>query len=172
MARISEARITVSTVVEGFATGIIEVGAATPAVAPLCVALLKAKVAVDGAVRNREELEELCARCEIITVRVIDKARALKTSAIDVTPLRECVDELKEVAERYHRRRLTRLASFRRDGEDIERLRARVEAVPLVLGLADRVGIGEQLDAILVRKVMYSKTGGPFGQTAFAFDVR
>lgn len=57
------ARLGVSTVVEGVATGVIEIGAATPVVAPLCVALLKAKGIIDGASRNKEELKEIHEWC-------------------------------------------------------------------------------------------------------------
>lgn len=47
--------------VDGVATGVVEIGAATPVVAPLCLALLKAKGVVDGTSRNRDALEELQA---------------------------------------------------------------------------------------------------------------
>lgn len=151
------ARLGVSAVVESVATGIIEIGAATPVVAPLCVALLKAKGIVDGASRNKEELGELCERCDLIAVQVIDKAKASNTSTIDVFPLQKCVDKLEEVAERYHDQgRLARLAQFRRDGNDIQRLRARIEAVVPIMGLAGVVNNGEKLDQILVRKVLLS----------------
>lgn len=50
------ASLGVSTVVESIATGIIEIDAATPVVA-LCVAVLKAKGIVEGASRNKEELD-------------------------------------------------------------------------------------------------------------------
>lgn len=134
------ARETARLGVEGVAAGIIEIGAATPVVAPLCVALLKAKEVVDGASRNKEELDELQMICKIITEKVIDKAEASKTSTINVKPLQECVDQLKVVAERYHDRgRLARLVHFRTDGDDIQRLRARIrDIVPimtLVLGV-------------------------------------
>ena len=145
-------RLGASTVVESVAEGIIEIGVATPVAAPLCKALLKAKGVVDAASRNKEELEELRQRCEMITVQVIDKAKSSKTSTIDVKPLQECVDKLKEVAERYHDRgRFARLAAFRRDGDDIHRLRIRIEAVVPVMGLSSVVMIGEKLDQILVR---------------------
>lgn len=42
-------RFTISTAFESVATGVMEVGASTPVVAPLCAALLKAKGIVDGA---------------------------------------------------------------------------------------------------------------------------
>lgn len=128
--------------VEGVATGIIEIGAATPFVAPLCVALIKAKGVVDGASRNKEELAELCELCDLITVQVIDKAK--DTPTIDVSPLQKCIDKLNEVAKRYHDQGwLARLAQFRRDGDDIQRLRARIEAVVPIMGLAGVVNIME-----------------------------
>ncbi|CAM9487528.1 unnamed protein product, partial [Ectocarpus sp. 12 AP-2014] len=64
------ARATALTVVKLFAEGAIEIGASAPVVAPLCVALLEAKGVVDGASRNKEELQELHERCEMITVQV------------------------------------------------------------------------------------------------------
>eukprot|EP00752_Nemacystus_decipiens_P008588 g7668.t1 len=145
-------RLGVSTVVESVAEGIIEIGAATPVVAPLCKALLKAKGVVDAASRNKEELEKLRQRCEMITVQVIDKTKSSKTSTIDVKPLQECVDKLKEVAERYDDRgRFARLVRFRRDGDDIQRLRVRIEAVVPVMGLSSVVANGQKLDRILAR---------------------
>lgn len=71
---------------KGFRQELSKIGAATPVVAPLCVALLKAKGVVDEASRNKEELEELCERCDLITVQVIDKAKASNASSIDVSP--------------------------------------------------------------------------------------
>lgn len=108
------AKLTISTVVEGVAEGIIEIGAATPIVAPLCKALLKAKAIVDGASRNKEELAGLHERCDLITVQVIDdKTKASNSSTIDVSPLKQRIDQLKDVAERYHDRgRWARLAQF------------------------------------------------------------
>ena len=76
------ARVVISAVINSIAEGALEVGAATPVVAPLCVALLEAKKVIDGASRNGEELEELCGHCDLITVQVIDKAKASNTSTI------------------------------------------------------------------------------------------
>ena len=148
------ARVTALTVVELFAGGAIEIGASAPVVGPLCTALLKAKEVVDAASRNKEELAELQKSCEQFTAQVIDKAEASKTSTIDVKPLQECVDKLKEVAERYHDRGcLARFAQSRRDGDDIQRLRKRIEAVVPIMGLSGVVNNGEKLDQILVRNV-------------------
>lgn len=63
----------VSNAIELLATGAFEIGAATPVVAPLSVALLHAKGVIDGVGRNKDDLEELCAWCDLITVQVIDK---------------------------------------------------------------------------------------------------
>eukprot|EP00752_Nemacystus_decipiens_P008230 g7359.t1 len=146
------ARLAVSTVVEGVTSGVIEIGAATPVVAPICVALLKARDIVDGASRNKEELAELCERCDMIALHVIDKAKHSRTVPIDLSPLQECIDKLKIVAERYHAQgRLARFAQFRRDGDDIRRLRARIEAVVLTMGLSAVVTFGDKLDQILAR---------------------
>lgn len=143
------ARLGIPAVVKGIATGIIEIGAATPVVAPLCKALLKAKGIVDRASRKKEELEELCEQCDLITWQVIDKADALNTSTIDVSRLQGCIDELKEVAERYHGKgRLARLAHSGRDGDDIQRLRARIEAVVPIMGLAVGMNNAKKLEQV------------------------
>lgn len=144
-------RLTISTLVESVATGIIEVGTATPVVAPLCVALRNAKGIVDEASRNQEDLKGLCAQCELITVQVIDRFRASNASTIDVSPLRKCVDELQGVAERQQDQgRLVRLARFRKNGDEIQRLRARIERAISIMGLAGVVNNDEKLDRILV----------------------
>lgn len=137
-------RVVLSTGVDLFASGMIAVGAATPIVAPLFVALQEAQVIVEGATRNQEELEELTARCAIISVQVLDKFRSTTLSKIDVKPLIECFEKLKVVAKRYHDQgRCVRLVHFRRDGDDIRRLRNRIEAVVLSTGLAGVFQIAE-----------------------------
>lgn len=131
------ARVAVSTVVKGIANGVITVGAKTPIVAPLCAALLEAKVVVDAATRNKEKLEEVSARCHMITVHVIDKFKASPTSTIDVSPLEECVEKLRKVAARYHDQGwFSRMVQARRDGDDIRRLSERIDGIVPILGLA------------------------------------
>lgn len=134
-------RLAISTMVEAVATGVIEVGTATP-VAPLCVALLKAKGVIDGASRNKEELEELLTWCDLIAVQVIDRSKASNISTINVAPLSKCVAELKEVAERCRSQgTFTRLALFRKDGDDIQKLRTRILAIVPIMGLAGVVDL-------------------------------
>lgn len=147
------ARATASTVVEGVVSGIITVGAATPVVQTFCIALQEAKGIVDGAKRNKEQLEKLRERCESITVQVIDKARASTSSQIDLTPLEKCVDEIKALVKRYDAQGCcARLVQFRRDGDDIEGLRETIEAVVPVMGLAVGVTAVDLANQILVRK--------------------
>lgn len=140
------ARLGISEVVQGVASGVIEVGASTPLLAPLCVALLKAKGVVDGVTRNKEELEGLGERCDLITVHVIDKCRDATTPLVDVVPLFECVKKLEVVAQRYHDQGwFARLVRFGRDGDDIRRLSDRIEAIVPIMGLASCVNIASQL---------------------------
>ena len=142
-ATVEMARIGVSTVIEGVATGIIEIGAATPVVAPLCVALLKAKDMVEGTSRNKDGLQQLSARCDMITVQVIDRCRGT-TPVLDVSPLVKCIEKLAEVAQRYHDQgTFARMAQFRRDGDDIQRLRDRIEAIVPIMGLTGVINIAE-----------------------------
>ncbi|CAN0075395.1 unnamed protein product, partial [Ectocarpus sp. 12 AP-2014] len=114
--------------------------------------------------RTKEELAELCGRCELITVQVIGKAKAATTSTIDVSPLVECIDKLKVVAERYHdTRRLARLAQFRRDGEDIQRLCKRIEAVVQTMTLAGVLDVAARLQPR--PKLAPVPRGVPMGQS-------
>lgn len=152
MAAREMARFTLSTVIELVATGTLEIGAVTPVVAPLCVALLAAKGVVDEVDRSKQDLKELCTLCEVITAQIIEKAMASNTSIIDVRPLVECVDKLTRLAKRYQNQgRLARMVQFRRDGEDIRRLRGRIEALVPIMGLAGVVNNGEKLEQIWVR---------------------
>lgn len=149
------ARVTSSTVVEGVVSGIITVGAATPVVQTFCIALREAKGIVDEAKRNKEQLEKLGKRCELITVHVINKAKASTSSQVDFTPLEKCVDDIKALVKRYDAQGCcARLVQFRRDGDDIEGLRETIEAVVPVMGLSAGVTAVEQNNQILVRLLL------------------
>lgn len=151
------AGVAISTVVQGIATGIIEIGAPTPVVAPLCKVLLEAKDMVDEASNNKQELQELYALCEVITVQVIVKAKASKTSRIVVAPLVEFVDKLKIVAKRYHSRRtFTRLMQSIRNGDDIQKLRTSIENIVPIMGLSGVVLIADRLEDVRQMVVRFS----------------
>jgi len=147
------ARVTISAVIRNIADGTIEVGAATPVVVPLCVALLKAKGVIDGASQNKEDLLELHEWCEIITGKIVGKVEKTKTSTMDVSPLQKCIDKLDEVAKRYHGQgRFAKLVHFRTNGEDIQRLRTRILGIVPIMNLV--VGVD-----LLVRPPSHSITG-------------
>lgn len=147
--------VTASTVVEGVVSGIITVGAATPFVQTFCIALREAKGIVDEAKRNKEQLEKLHERCELITVQVINKAKASRISEIDLSPLEECVDDIKALVKRYDAQGCcARLVQFRRDGDDIQKLRESIEAVVPIMGLSAGVTAVDQNNQIMVRIVV------------------
>ncbi|CAM9536411.1 unnamed protein product, partial [Scytosiphon promiscuus] len=144
------ARVTASTVIEGVVSGIITVGAATPFVQTFCIALREAKGIVEEAKRNKEQLEKLHERCELITVQVINKAQASRSSEIDFTRLKRCVDDIKTLVQRYDEQGCcARLVQFRRDGDDIQELRESIEAVVPIMGLSAVVTAVDQNNQIL-----------------------
>lgn len=145
-------RCTALIVLKLFAEGSIEIGASAPVVAPLCNALLQVKDVLDAANHNKEELEELRARCDRITVQVIDKAKASKASKIDVEPLRKCVSKLEDLVKRYHKQsKVVKVVTSRLHGGDIDRLRTRIDNAVRDMGLERVLDNGEKLDQILVR---------------------
>ncbi|CAM9689612.1 unnamed protein product [Ectocarpus sp. 12 AP-2014] len=85
----------------------------------------------------------------MMTLQVIVKAKASNTSTIDVSPLQKCIDKLEEVAKRYQNQgRLAGLAQFRRDGDDIQRLRVSIEVVSPIMGLSVGMTIADQLEDV------------------------
>lgn len=88
----------------------------------------------------------------MITVHVIHKANASRSSTIDVSPLQKCVDKLKVVAKRYDKQgKSARLVQFRIHGDDIQKLRTSIEAVVAIMGLAAGFNNADKLQEILVR---------------------
>lgn len=84
--------------------------------------------------------------CMVLTAQVIEKCSCNRTLGIDVTPLANCVRKLEEVAARYSGRGLlSRLANFRRDGDDIQRLRNRLRDLVPIMGLAATAQVSDQL---------------------------
>lgn len=141
-------RLAAKTIVEGLATGIIEVGEATPIVAPIFVALKIVKEMFDDVHRCKEHLEELHHRCIVITTYVIVKCNS-KGSKIDVTPLEGCVKTLMGLALQCSVQGMfSRLVKYRRDKDQIERLRGRVEGLVQIMGLAGVVRVSEQVEGV------------------------
>lgn len=135
---------------------ILKIGEDMPLVGGLCTAVLNAKDMVDQASDNQVKLEKLCDRCCEITVQVIKKLQGTTSLTINVSPLKECVNELEEVAERYGKKGCcTRLAHFRKDDEDIRDLEKRISTAIDDLTAAGIVEVGnlvqQQFGEILVR---------------------
>lgn len=82
----------------------------------------------------------------VLTAQVIERCNAKGSLGIDVTPLAKCVRKLEEVAARYSGRGLlSRMANFRRDGDDIQRLRNRIRDLVPIIGLAATAQVSDQL---------------------------
>lgn len=154
MAARAAGKLAASTVFDSIVGGAIDIGAATPFVAPLCIALQKGKGMVDRASRNKQELNELLNWCWSITVQVINKIKALETSTIDVTLLLECVFELQAVAERRRGQgRCSSLMFSHRDGDDIQRLRTKIKGAERFMALAIGVELRGEIDQMSVRRM-------------------
>lgn len=126
---------------------------------------------MDGAQRNKDDLEELQMLCTVLTAQVIEKCSAGKTLAIDVTPLTRCVRKLELVAGRYSGRGiLSRMANFRRDGDDIRRLRSRIRDVVPILGLAATTHVSDQLERMQSLLVSHDRWGDYLQLMACAWE--
>lgn len=145
-------------VAEVLATGTIEACAEIPFVSPLFILLKTAKGVVDKAVRRQEELKDLHNICGILTGQVIDKYRTT-SSDFDVSRLRECIEELNDVAEYcgHNMSVMGRLRSSRKHGDRIEKLRERIDRLVPVMGLAAGVNTSSQLEAAVQMMVSAAK---------------
>lgn len=136
------------TVVEGLASEIIEVGSATPIVAPVFVALKLARRMFDGVKRHREQLEELHDQCTVITTHVIIKCNT-QSSKIDIAPLEKCVADLIALATRNSIGGMfAKIGTYRRDKNRIDKLRREIEALVPIMGLGGVVRVSEQLESV------------------------
>ncbi|CAM9976496.1 unnamed protein product [Ectocarpus sp. 13 AM-2016] len=88
----------------------------------------------------------------MITVQVIQKTNASRSSVIDVSLLQQRVEELKVVAERYNKQKyFVRVAKSRKDSDDIQSLRTSIDAVVRDMGLASTVSIADQVEDVRQR---------------------
>lgn len=136
------------TVAEGLAAGIIEVGEATPIVAPLFAALQAVKETFDGVKRHREQLEELHDHCTVITMHVIIRCNT-PSSKIDIAPLKKCVADLVELVTSYSTGGLlAKVGRYRRDKDRVDKLRRDIEALVPIMGLGGVARVSEQLESM------------------------
>lgn len=68
---VETARLVACMAAEGFTSGIIDVGAATPIVSPVFVLLKRAKETIDAMKGRKDELDALHGHCTLITTYVI-----------------------------------------------------------------------------------------------------
>lgn len=121
---------------EALATGAINVGAATPFVAPLFVMLKQAKDLVDKAVRNKEDLDDLLNDFVFITEQVVDEYNATR-NGFNLTPLKEWIKERNEVSVECNRMRgVSNGFRLLKRGDQIETLRKRLSELVPIMSLA------------------------------------
>lgn len=127
------------------ATGTLEIGREIAFLSPVCAALERMKDSWDQIQRNEDRLAELHELCEVITSFVIAKCDGGRVN-IDVTPLKDCVDDLEALVVDYSKRRMC-LKFCNPDSEAIERLGMRIENLVPAMNLAATVAVSEQVDA-------------------------
>ena len=128
------------------ATGTLEMGKEISVLQPVCATLEKMKESWDEIQRNEERLAELHELCEVITSFVVVKCDGGREN-VDITPLKECVDDLEALVADYSRRGLcSKLCN--RDSEVIERLSNRIEDLVPIMDLAATVAVSQQVTAM------------------------
>lgn len=155
MAGRGAARLATSSTVESVSGVLIEMGAVTPLVAPLFVALKQARGMVEGASRNKEELEELLELCRLTTHQVMEREKETPNIGVNLSPLLECIREIQAMAKRHRVQGCCAKAiCFGRHSDDIQRLRVRIKDCTQIVTLALVVDNGETLAQMSVRKIV------------------
>lgn len=128
------------------ATGTLEMGKEISVIQPVCVALERMKNSWDEIQRNEERLGGLHELCEVISSFVVVNCYGSKKN-VDITPLKEYVDDLEVLVADYSRRGLcSRFCN--RDSEVIEQLGRRLEHLVPIMDLAATVAVSEQVTAM------------------------
>lgn len=147
----------VATVAEVPASGALQSCADFRFVSPLLMLLKQAEGEVDRAVRRQDELKELHKLCGIFTEQAFDKYRETP-SALDISPLQECIVELNEVAEYYgHSRSVLSKPHSPRHGDRIQNLRERIDRLVPVMDLVAVVNSSDELEATVQTVVSAAK---------------
>lgn len=114
-----------------------ELGEELPFIGPTLKTLKAVREKVETVGSNREELRALEGRCTYVTACVVVKCRQNSRSEIDVTPLKDCAEAVREFTERCSRRgMLSRVLKASRDKDEIAGLNASVDRLTGDLGLA------------------------------------
>lgn len=116
---------------------IADLGEELPVIQPVLKTLRVVREKLETAKGNRRSLVALHERCTYITACVIEKCKWGPSSAIDVTPLVECVEAVDDIVVRCGRRgMLLRALKASSDRDEIAELNARVDRLTGDLGLA------------------------------------
>lgn len=158
---------------EGVVSGVIDVGEATPVVAPVFVALKLVMELFDAVKRHKDQLEELHQRCAMITTYVIVRCNT-SSCAIDVTPLNECVEEIGVLASRYSVGGMfAKVGRYRRDRDRLGGLRSRIENLVSIMGLSGVAVVSSQVGDVRsdLERVAAGLQAGSKEQTAILVRV-
>lgn len=106
-----------------------------------------------------EEVQALCERCTYLTACVAVKFRRNPSSEVDVTPLEDCVENVKGFVDRYsQRRKASRLFKASSDKTEIARMNARLDRLTANLSLVGIATVEQKVDAIMVRHSLRTRT--------------
>lgn len=126
-----------------------ELGEEVPVIQPVLKSLIKIRETAEAVESNREELEALHKRCTYITAFFITKRRRNTSSELDVTPVEDCIEEVKKFVERCRRRgRMSRILKASRDKGEIAGLNERIDRVAVDLGLAGLATLEGKTDGV------------------------
>lgn len=113
-------------------------GEELPLLNPLLTTLKVIGETIDNMSNNREDLIELYERCMYVTASVA-RLTDNPMSQTDLTPVKDCVEAVRAVVERYSRRsKFLRIMKASSDMDDIAKLNARIDRVTVDLGLVGR----------------------------------
>ena len=158
--------LAVATVAEVLASGGMEAFADIQLVSSLCILLKHAKGVVDKAVLRQEEQEELHKLCGVISGQVMDKHYA-SSSGFDVSLLRECIEELNEMAEYCgHNRSVVGKRRSLKHGNRNQNLRERIHQLVPIMGLVAGVSLSNQLEVSLQMMVRVAKRSAALFQAS------
>lgn len=133
-----------------------DVGEELPVIKPVFKTLTAIREKVDTVNNNGEELKALGERCTYVTACVVVKFKDNRSSQTDVTPLEDCLKDVRGVVERCSRRgRFSRAVKASSDKDDIAQLNARIDRLAGDLGLASNAILERKVDELSAKIVSF-----------------
>lgn len=134
-----------------------DVGEELPVIKPVFKTLTAIREKVDTVNNNGEELKALGERCTYVTACVVVKFKDnRRSSQTDVTPLEDCLKDVRRVVERCSRRgRFSRAVKASSDKDDIAQLNARIDRLAGDLGLASNAILERKVDELAAKMVSF-----------------